>query len=194
MIIPEPANAACFSDPRWRLRATGFDTEFWFNNGQVRSNGGIPVPKEIKLLVGQRYYRFASSTSSRDAQIGSGWWLTYESFRQIREFARTHGYSLSESARLHLALPYSWTRVDRLVSAILAVPLRAYAGRGGVAHGGVADARDADAKWIPLQHREVMQLYIPGLFVKGASEQLYTRAFPNPVLELTFPPAEAQLR
>jgi hypothetical protein len=183
MAVPEPANAECFSQPHWRLIARGIDVESWFNDGQVSGTGGILLPKELKLPVGQRYYRFASSMSSREAQLGGGWWVTYESFRQISDFARTNQYSLSESARLHLALPYSWTRVDRLVSAILAVPLRAYAGRGGVAHSGGADARDKNTKWIPLQHREVTQLYIPGLFVKGRSEQLFTRAFPDPVVE-----------
>ena len=183
MAVLEPANSDCFSQPHWRLIARGFDVESWFNDGQVSGTGGISLPKEIKLPVGQRYYRFASSTSSRDAQLGGGWWVSYESFRRISEFARSNGYSLSESARLHLALPYSWTRVDRLVSAFLEVPLRAYAGRGAVANSGTADPRDVNTSWTPLQHHEATQLYIPGLFVKGRAHQLYGRAFPDPVVE-----------
>ena len=183
MAVTEPANAACFTQPHWRLIAQGFDVESWFNDGQASGTGGIPVPKEMKLPLGQRYYRFASSTSSREAQLGGGWWMMYESFHQNTAFARANGYSLSESARLHLALPYSWTRVDRLVSAMLAVPLRAYAGRGGVARSGASDVRDGNTNWIPLQHGEVTQLYIPGLFTREHHEWLYERAFPNPVVE-----------
>ena len=183
MAVLASANAECFQQPHWRVIARGFDVESWFNDNQVSGTGGIAVPKEVHLAVGQRYYRFASSTSPREAQLGGGWWVGYETFRQINEFAREHDYALSESARLHLALPYSWTRVDRLVSAFLALPLRAYAGRGSVAASGTSDARDASTKWIPLQHREVTQLYIPGLFVKGRVDQLYARAFPNPVVE-----------
>lgn len=183
MSVLDAENAACFLQPHWRVIAKGFDVESWFNDGQVSGNGGIAIPKDVHLAVGQRYYRFASSRSPREAQLGGGWWVSYECFKQVSDFASANGYSLSESARLHLALPYSWTRVDRLVSAFLAVPLRAYAGRGGVARSGVTDGRDANTEWIPLQHREVTQLYIPGLFVKGRREQLYTRAFPDPLIE-----------
>lgn len=183
MAVPEPLNTYCFSQPHWRVIARGYDVESWFNDFQIRGTGGIPVPKEIKLKVQHRYYRFASSTTSREAQLGGGWWIDFENVRTISDFARTNGYSLSESARLHLALPYSWTRVDRLISASLAVPLRAYAGRGGAAHGGASDDRDANSSWAPIQHHEVIQLYIPGLFVKGQNEQLYAKAFPDPTIE-----------
>ena len=91
MAVLEPANSACFSQPHWRLIARGLNVESWFNDGQVKGTGGIPLPKEMKLPVGQRYYRFANSTSTRDAQLGGGWWVSYESFRQISEFARTNG-------------------------------------------------------------------------------------------------------
>src|SRR5688500_8856643 len=65
MAVPEPANAECFSQPHWRVIARGLDVESWFDDGQVKGTGGIVSPKEIKLPVGQRYYRFASSTSPR---------------------------------------------------------------------------------------------------------------------------------
>jgi len=183
MAVAEPANAICFMQPHWRQIARGFDVEAWFNDGQAKGTGGISVPHEVKLPAKHRYYRFASSTSPIEAQLGGGWWLTYEHFNEIEKFGVRNGYSLSQSARLHLALPYSWTRVDRLVSAFLEVPLRAYQGKGAVADGGAGDARDANASWIPLQNSEVLQLYIPGLFVKGRSEQLYERAFPKPLIE-----------
>jgi hypothetical protein len=66
--------------------------------------------------------------------------------------------------------------VDRLVSAILEVRLRAYAGRGKV-------ASSNGERWTPMQHIQVTQLYIPGLYRKGANPQLFERAFPDPRFE-----------
>jgi hypothetical protein len=183
--LPEPQNAHCFSEPHWLVIARGFDVERWFEDGQVVGTGGIANPQEVHLRIGQRHYRFANSTSSQDSQVGGGWWIEHESFKTIEKFAREHGYSLSEAARLFLALPYDWTRVDRLVSAILEAPLKAYAGLGKPAMGGGAPTRDRNTTWTPMQHQRVQQLYIPGLFVRGARprEQLYARAFPKPEFE-----------
>ena len=169
----DPLNLACFSEPHWKVIAEGFETETWFEDGQAVGAGGILTPQPENLRVGQRYCRFASVTSSRDAQLGGGWWIDYENFTTIRNFANKHGYELGYAARLFLALPYAWTRVDRLVSAILEVPLRAYAGQGKV-------ASTAGEKWTPVQHLKVRQLYIPGLYKRGARPQLYETAFSNP--------------
>jgi hypothetical protein len=174
--VNEPLNAACFSQPHWRVIARGFDTERWFEDGQMVGTGGILMPRPVHLRVGQRYYRFASSTSSREAQLGGGWWIDFENFRLIESFAREHRHSLSYAARLFLALPYQWTRVDRLVHAILEVPLKAYAGEGKRA-----------TTWTPLQHRRAQQLYIPGLYIRGSRprEQLYELAFPKAFFDYT---------
>jgi hypothetical protein len=182
--MAEPLNDVCFTQPHWLVIARGFDVESWFEEGQVVGTGGISMPKETDLAVGQRYYRFASSTSSRASQVGGGWWIEYEAFKTIEQFANRHRYSLSEAARLFLALPYIWTRVDRLVSAILEVPLRAYSGHGKPAQGSTASKR-TDGTWIPMQHQPVRQLYIPGLYVAGSrpKTQLYEQAFPEPKFE-----------
>ena len=121
--------------------ARGKDVEKWFNDDQAVGTGGIVSPQPVHLSVGQRYYRFASSTSSEGAQVGGGWWIEYETFRTIETFARSNGYSLGDAARLFLALPHAWTRVDRLVSAFLKVPLKAYRGYGNVATGAAASPR-----------------------------------------------------
>jgi hypothetical protein len=176
--LVDPANLQCFSQPHWLVIARGLDTEKWFEEGVGAGTGGIVMPKPADLPVGQRYYRFASSTSSHSAQVGGGWWIDYENYRKIATFARDHGHALPYAARLFLALPVPWTRVDRLVSAILQTPLRAYAGRGGVAAGG-------GDRWTPVQHDPVIQFYIPGLYVKGANPQLHETAFPNPKIEFT---------
>jgi hypothetical protein len=182
-------NAECFTQPHWRVIACGLQTEAWFNEGQGVGSGGIFNPRRGHLRVGEYYYRFASSTSSEAAQRGGGWWLDFENFRKIRSFAENNSYSLREAARLMLALPHAWTPVDLLIRAQLRVPLDAYAGEGKPAKG--ADTgRDAGTRWVPTQHVKVMQLYIPGLFIRRfrdeqrlpgqKSLQLYQSAFAWP--------------
>ena len=176
-----PANTKFFEQPHWRVIAAGFDTERWFNDGQAVGTGGIANPQPTRLPTGQYYYRFASSASSRHAQLGSGWWLDFENFASIRRFASEHGYTLREAARLMLALPYAWTKVDLQVRAVLREPLRAYTGLGKPAQGAAAGA-DRGTRWIPTQHVSVRQLYVPGLCVLGqAKPPLYEIAFAQPI-------------
>jgi hypothetical protein len=172
-------NAAEFAQPHWRVIAQGMDTESWFNDGVGTGDGGIVNPQPTRLPAGQYYYRFASSTSSRHAQLGGGWWIDYEGFKTIAGFAEKNGYRLRDAARLMLALPYAWTKVDRLVKALLRSPLRAYTGYGKPAAGSGLGA-DKKSVWIPTQHVRVRQLYIPGLFVVGRDAQLYAEAFQQP--------------
>jgi hypothetical protein len=176
--MADPVNGHCFSEPHWRVIAQGFQTESWFNDGQAVGSGGILHPQPTHLRTGNFYYRFASSNSPREAQLGSGWWLDFENYKKIEAFARQHGYSVRDAARLMLALPYAWTRVDLKIKALLALPLKAYAGEGKPAHGAKGGAVNGTS-WIPTQHVKVCQLYIPGLFVKGSRprEQLYERVF-----------------
>jgi hypothetical protein len=176
-----PLNEGCFSEPHWRVIASGFETETWFNDGQAVGTGGMLNPQPIHLHTGQFYYRFASSTSSRAAQSGGGWWLDFENFKAIRSFAEKQGYSVREAARLMLALPYSWSRVDLLIRALLKEPLKAYTGEGKPAQGGKMGS-DKGTVWIPTQHIKVRQLYIPGLFIIGTRprKQLFETAFSLP--------------
>ena len=117
------ANESCFSQPHWRVIAQGFRTEDWFDRGQAVGTGGILQPRPVRLTVGHAYYRFASSASPRSAQLGGGWWLDFENFKQIEAFASANGYSIRDAARLLLALPYAWTKVDLRVRAVLCIPL-----------------------------------------------------------------------
>ena len=178
--MPTPANAEYFEQPHWRVIASGFDTERWFNDGQAVGTGGIANPQPTRLPTGQYYYRFASSASSRHAQRGSGWWLDFENFSLIRRFAGEHGYSLREAARLMLALPYAWTRVDLQLRALLREPLRAYTGLGKPAQGAEKGA-DRGTRWIPTQQVAVRQLYVPGLYVQSQATPLYESVFAQPV-------------
>jgi hypothetical protein len=174
-------NDSCFSQPHWRVIANGFATESWFNDGQAVGTGGISNPQPMHLPTGNYYYRFASSNTTREAQFGGGWWIDFENFKLIQSFAEKHGYSLREAARLMLALPYAWTRVDVRIRALLKAPLKAYAGEGKAARGGDAGP-DKGTRWIPTQHIKVRQLYIPGLFIKSTrpKDQLFELAFTWP--------------
>jgi len=174
-----PANAEEFEQPHWKVIAQGFDTEKWFEDGQAVGTGGILMPEPTRLQAGQYYYRFASSSSARAAQLGGGWWIDYETFRTIERFAAENAYRLKDAARLLLALPYDWTKVDVLVRALLKTPLRAYTGEGKSAEG-KSGGPDRGTRWIPPQHLQIRQIYIPGLFVKGRTEQLYQTVFEQP--------------
>lgn len=174
-------NEHCFSKPHWRVIASGFDAETWFESEQGTGTGGIFNPRAVHLPVGHYYYRFVSRTSKPEFQSGGGWWLDYENYRKVEEFASANSYSLRMAARLTLALPYDWTRVDRLIKVLLKQPLKAYAGEGKPARGG-DNTSDHGTRWIPTQHVKVRQLYIPGLYVKGERprQQLYELAFKWP--------------
>ncbi len=171
-------NEHCFLQPHWRIIARGFKTEEWFNEGKAVGTGGILMPKPLSLRKDQFYYRFASSNSSHEAQLGGGWWLDFENFNKIDQFAKKNVYNIRDAARLMLALPYDWTRVDTLVRALLVKPLKAYAGEGKPAQGAKV-GYDNDTAWVPTQHIKISQLYIPGLFIKGTKpqEQLYETVF-----------------
>lgn len=173
------ANAVEFDQPHWKVIAAGFDTEKWFNDGQAAGTGGILMPQPTRMPSGNYYYRFASSTSAHSAQLGGGWWIDFEAFKTIETFAKNNGYRLKEAARLMLALPYNWTKVDLLIKALLRSPLRAYTGIGKPAQGGAGGA-DRGTTWIPTHHIKVRQLYVPGLFVRGRSQQLYETVFVQP--------------
>lgn len=176
-----PANAEVFDQPHWRVIARGFETERWFNDGQAVGTGGIVNPQPTRLPIGQYYYRFASSASSPAAQLGGGWWIDFEAFTQIRHFAQANGYTLRDAARLMLALPYAWTRVDRLLRALLVKPLRAWTGAGKPVQGPDGGG-DKGTRWIPTQHIVVRQLYIPGLALQDANGRpLHQSVFEQPV-------------
>ena len=164
----KPLNDICFDQPHWKVIARGFDTERWFNDRQGIGTGGILSPTRVSLKLHHRYYRLISSTSTRAAQLGGGWWISFDDFNSIRHFAERNELEFTYAARLFLALPYEWTRVDRIVSAILTQPVDAYAGEGKV-------AKTDKGKWTPVQHLKVTQLYIPGLVSNSDAHNLYER-------------------
>jgi hypothetical protein len=186
------ANAEAFAQPHWRVIARGHDVERWFDDGQAMDTGGILLPQPTRLPAGQYYYRFASSTSSRSTRVSGGWWIDFEIFHRIERFAADHGHRLRDAARLLLALPCAWTRVDLVLRAMLLRPLRARTDVGKPAQGAKGGA-DRGTRCIPPPRDPVRQQYIPGLFVRRAGEslagwdakrdqpQLHATAFARPV-------------
>ena len=174
------ANAEAFAQPHWLVKARGFDVKSWYEKGLAVGTGGIARPEPTRLPAGRRYYRFANSRKLLAEQLGGEWWLDEEGFRTLSNFAQANGYRLREAARLMLALPYDWTAVDRLVTALLRQPLRAYTGYGKVTQG-AEDGPDRGTRWVPTQHVKVRQFFIPGLNVAGRKVQLYQTVFEQPM-------------
>lgn len=120
---------------------------------------GMWAIQRVHLPAGQRIYRFGS-TAAPDLWYAGAWWMRYEDLTKIRAFAERSGVSLGYAARRLLAVKYEWGNANVLLSALVAAPLDAYAGRGRVqvddraAAGGAYD-------WHPPT--DVMQLFIPGL-------------------------------
>jgi len=170
----DPLNQKCFRQPHWLLEARGFDAEAWYDRRpdkqEGRQNGGIVDPQQTHLSPGHRYYRFAGATTAWIDQLSSPWWMSFDTFQIIRQYADRNDLGLPHAARLFLAIPEEWSRMDRVISAQLAEPLDAYAGRGKVATG-------TDGNWTPIQHMQVTQIFIPGLRVNRMPTQLASQAW-----------------
>jgi hypothetical protein len=123
---------------------------------------GMWAVQRVHLPLGQRIYRFGSTTRP-DLWYAGAWWLRYEDLLKIRRAAEAGGASLGYAARRFLAVRYEWPgNVDVLASAIVSAPLDAYGGRGRVQDRFSPGAPPAGAfEWHPPT--DVMQLYIPGL-------------------------------
>lgn len=188
-----PLNLVCFSQEHWKTRAKGFDLSAWYGKNIGQQNGGIFRPSEADLELGQTYYRFVSSTNGSactDGALAKGivkewfageWWITKQTFSHMCRFARAHELSLENAARYFLAVPYEWSRMDRVICATLALPIRAYVGEGKPVFiqeqkGKSNNVRD---KWIPPQQTKVKQIYIPGLRQNSDVRDLYKTVWEN---------------
>jgi hypothetical protein len=141
-------------------------------SGWVETNGGILNPLRVRVRPGQYLYRFASSSTPHPFRPRGCWWVEYEVATKIARFVREQHATPRDAARYFLALPWSWTKVDRLVRALLVAEIDAYRGEGKPA-AGVQD-RDAGTRFIPPQHiQELFQLFIPGMDAPDVA----TRAF-----------------
>lgn len=148
------------------LNARAFDDPLEHQYFKRQAGEGLwsPSVQRIHLRSGQFYYRFVdiNRTPQPDWADGS-WWVDFETFRRMREFAEIGGQearlTLGYCARLFLAIAYEFSEVNGYVRALLTHPLDAFAGRGRPIRDG--DARAQGMKWRPPP--DVMQLYIPYL-------------------------------
>lgn len=187
MAVQDVLNRDCFTDAKqahYFMIARGFNVgRFDATNpttvdGSFPKNGGMTNPARIHMAVGHRYFRFCDTKrANKDfmREAAGGWWVDYEVFDRMRDFAKRHAHiqsfagshgqsALSYAVKLHMAVPYEWGDSGVLVSALLTSRLDAYKGYGDVANVGSADARDAGANYIPLPKKDIYQLYIPELF------------------------------
>lgn len=187
MAVPDVLNRDCFTGPaqsHYYMVARGFNVGRYDaaspvpSGGLLQKNGGMTSPVRIHMTVGQRYYRFCDTNRANQnfmMEAAGSWWLDFEVFDRIRDFSRQHAHiqefagrhgqsALSYAVKLHMAVPYEWGDSGVLVSAVLRTRLDAYKGHGGIASVSNADARDGGANYIPLQKKDIYQLYIPELF------------------------------
>ena len=153
---------------------SGFEPEM-NGTGMVIRSGGMSMPFEYKLPLGQYYYRFMGAVAHNvgvaavgGAAFFGNWWIDGQTLASIRQHGRTLG-DLSAAAKYFLALPYEWGDHGRVVRALLLKPLRAWRGKGLPAPDAVSGTR-----FIPPQHVEVAQLFIPGS--RDALRQAFDRA------------------
>ena len=127
------------------------------------------MPREVKLRTGHYYYRFIDTVYHNVAlgKVGDlayfgRWWIDAQTIHACRQFALNGGYALSEAAKYFFALPYEWGDHRRLVKALLTETLRAWEGMGAPAQSGNRHPQDRETKWIPPQHVQIHQLFVPG--------------------------------
>jgi hypothetical protein len=172
-------NSHCFEGAereRWWLISRGMRASYRPTNGHggfapeldldgmALRSGGMAMPSEYRLPLGQYYYRFIGTVAHNvslsrfgDAAYFGNWWVGAETLATIRRYAAQYGGDLAQAAKYFLALPYEWGDHRRLVRALLVRPLRAWRGKGLPAHDAVSGTR-----FVPPQHIEVAQLFIPG--------------------------------
>jgi hypothetical protein len=150
---------AAYSDAQGLSRTT---TEW------LEANGGITLPKRVHLPQQVYYYRFASSDMPHAHRLGGPWWVEFDVLKKVAIFARETGATPRDAVRYFLAVPWRYSKVDRLIRARLVTRLDAYRGEGRAVNTQTEPAgahpRDHDTVYIPPKHvHEIYQLYVPGM-------------------------------
>ena len=139
------------------------------SQGYHKALEGMSMVRQQELPPGQVLYRFIdTSVGSPESGANGPWWLEYEYFMKIKQFALQHGYSLSYAARLFAAILYEYSEVNAFVRAEVVQPLRCWKGRGKQVRSAGKDSRDLPTM-TPMQSiHEIYQLCVPGI-VRGGS-------------------------
>ena len=137
--------------------------------GLALNNGGIISPRQDWLERGKLYFRFYSTQSHKaygdNAWFGH-WWIDQDSFSDLRAEAVETSTSLRVIASRRLALPAQWSDLHYVVCATPKTNLKAWAGRGKVAHAIGSPASKNRPKDGGLHgeapHMSMRQLFVPG--------------------------------
>ena len=90
---------------------------------------------------------------THDANLSSGWWLEYETYRSLMLFAEQSGISTTVATRIRCAVAPAFGQSNRIYRAMLATGLRVFIGAGRPIES------DGHVFFPP---GDVKQIYIPG--------------------------------
>ena len=138
---------------------------------------GILRPEPEKLKVGRAYYRIGHSHDraglpiSDDRNLASGWWLEYDAYRGILDFAQVAGVSATVVARVRCAVAPAFGQSNRVYRAELNAGLRVFIGAG----------RPIESEGhIFFPPGDIKQIFIPGMAnADGTRSGISRLAFPK---------------
>ena len=156
-------NEQCFEPPHH---------DKWYKQARL----GILRPEQDKLKVGHVYYRIGHSNRRdgsevpHDQNLSSGWWLDFETYKGLMQFAERNGISTTVATRVRCAVAPAFGRSNRIYQATLAARLRVYIGAG----------RPIESEGhVFFPPGDIKQIFIPGMSNsdRGRS-QVSKEAFP----------------
>lgn len=148
---------------------------------RAAAESGMSSVVDAMVLPGMQIYRFGNAAD--DARWYSGaWWFGRSVHDALLQVARRDRVSLTQAARVALAVPLEWSRMDVLLYAKVVKPLAVWSGTprtirpGATAYGSLISPDGtvlvpAGRRPIEGHHglfrydpdRSMTQLYIPGL-------------------------------
>lgn len=138
---------------------------------------GMLRPEPDKLKVGHVYYRIGHSKRndgsevSDDGNLSSGWWLDFETYQSLMQFASRNGISGTVATRVRCAVAPAFGQSDRIYSAGLAAGLRVFIGAG-------RPIESEGSVYFPPG--DVKQIFIPGMSAgRGMRSDVSRNAFPS---------------
>jgi hypothetical protein len=139
-------------------------------DGSIVQNGGMFAPQEVKMRPGT-YFRFFGTTTKNvygaASSMAGGWWLDYDNFLKIGDWADQHDVSLARAAQALLVIPKEWHDCGYVGRARLTATLKAWVGKGKPATGSISpDSAQRDKVKSPVTmapaHLEMKQYFVPG--------------------------------
>jgi hypothetical protein len=93
-------------------------------------NAFLGEPRHVRMLPGERLYKFVSYPLMRDRILQSPWWIRQSSFDALQSRARRLAQPLADVARSHLAIAAQWNPgMDAMWGIVLAAEVDAWQGR-----------------------------------------------------------------